>query len=258
MRYRTTTAALAAALLVLGGTAACSSGETPAPSPSPTPAAEATPNGVEDLKADEILKRASAAVSEAQSVKASATTEQEAGTTSSLNLSLTRSGAQGTLSSGESNQELIATEGTIYLKGDDQFNQGVAGANAEKLTGKWVSVPAESPEAGSLRGLTSIGNFFSGLLTPASAPTKVKPKQIDGVRCVGLKSQNGTLWVATTGEPFPIAVESEAATGGVQLTEWNAPVTITAPPAEEVVPYSEVQPSPQPTDGSPAPSPTAS
>lgn len=258
MRHRRTMAGLAAALLVLGGTAACSSGEAPAPSPSPTPTAEATPNGVDKLKADEILKRTSAAVAEATSVKANVSQQQEGGTSSALNLSLTQTGAQGTLASGPSSQEYVATDGTIYLKGDDQFNQQVAGSNASKLTGKWVSVPADSQEAGSLANLSSIPKFFSDLLTPASAPTKVDPKEINGVRCVGLKSQNGTMWVAMTGEPYPIAIESETEQGAVNLSEWNAPVTIAAPPADQVVPYSEVQPSPVPTQGSPAPSPTAS
>lgn len=260
MRHRATMAAVAAGVLLLGGTAACSSGGTPAPSPTPSPTASPTPNGVERLDAEQILERTSVAANAAESVKVKATTAAQTGE-AVLEMSLTKTGSQGK-QSGTNQLEIIASDGTLYLKGDQTFNEAVAGpTRAPELEGKWVSVPANDPQASSFSSLTSSTAFFTSLLRAEGDPKKVAPKEVDGVRCVGLQSQAGTLWVSTIGEPYPVAVEArQAGQGRVTLSDWNAAVTITPPPADQVIPASELQPAtPPPGSSAPgSPSPTAS
>lgn len=246
MRNRATIAAVTTGVLLLGGTAACSSGggTTPSPSASPVPSAEATPNGVEQLSADQILERASAAAKGAESVKVTAKTQEEAGEMS-FEITMTKTGAQGTVTNAQGSLELLATPDTIYIKGDAKFNESYGGqGGAALLEGKWLSIPADNPQATPFRGLVSLETFFDGLLTPESTPTKVAPKDVNGVRSVGLKTDAGTLWVATTGEPYPVAIEpAEGQQGSVTMTDWNAPVTITAPPADQVVDVTKLGPS---------------
>lgn len=255
MRYRATMAAVATLALLFGGAAACSSGSEPPPSsPSPSPAASPTPNGIDKLDAEQILERTSAAANAAESVRVNAQTQSQSGE-SVLEMSLTKTGSQGR-QSGQNTLEIISTDQTLYLKGDQTFNEAVAGpSRAPEIEGKWVSVPANDPQAASFSGLASSTAFFSSLLNAQGDPKKVAPKDVEGVRCVGLQTEAGTLWVSTVGEPYPVAVEArQAGQGRVTMSAWNEPVTITAPPADEVVPASQFQPSPPPG----APSPTAS
>jgi hypothetical protein len=254
MRYRVTIAAVTTGVLLLGGTAACSSGgsSTPSPSPSPVQSAEATPNGVEQLDAQQILQRAQTAAKAAESVKVSAQTQEEAGAMS-FEITMAKTGAQGTVTNAQGSLELIATEDTIFIKGDEKFNQAYGGqGGAALLQGKWLSIPSDNPQAQPFQGLVSLETFFQGLLTPETTPTKVTPKDVNGVRCVGLQTDSGTLWVATTGEPYPMAIEPPSGQqGNVTMTDWNAPVTISAPPQDQVVDITKL-------GASTSPSPSAS
>ena len=61
---------------------------------------------------------------------------------------------------------------------------------------------------------------------------------VSGVATVGLKDNakgGGVLYVADTGEPFPLRIEPGSGTGGVTMSDWNTKITITVPPADQVI-----------------------
>ena len=56
--------------------------------------------------------------------------------------------------------------------------------------------------------------------------------KIEGQKAVGITDQahSGTLYVATTGKPYPVAVVQNGGGGGKLLfNAWDAPVTVQAP-----------------------------
>lgn len=254
MKYRLTAAVIATGVLLLGGVAGCSSsGGSGDQSPSPQQTAEATPNGVQDLPADQILERARAAAAAASSVTVKAATEQD-GQQVNFDLTVTNNGAQGTFeTSTVGSLQLVTTPEMIYIKGDEDFNTSYGGAaGAKLLEGKWLGIPSDDPQAASFTGFGDIKTFTENVLqTEATTFTKEGTKEIDGVPAVGIKGDQGTLWVATEGEPYPLSVTPPAdEKGSLTMTGWNAPVTITPPPTEEVVDLSQLgaSTSPSPTE----------
>jgi hypothetical protein len=69
--------------------------------------------------------------------------------------------------------------------------------------------------------------------------TKGKPKTIDGKQAItltsGTSSDEGALYVATEGEPYPLRIESTKGEGKVDFTGYGDPVKIEAPPSDLVV-----------------------
>ena len=62
---------------------------------------------------------------------------------------------------------------------------------------------------------------------------KTGTSTVKGQAAVGVKdtSQSGTLYVATTGLAYPVRITKHGAGGGtITFSEWDQPVTLTAPP----------------------------
>lgn len=247
MKLAKAAALLATGLLLAGGTTACSSNDSGGGDSSPTNQSEATANGVADLKPEQILKKAKTAATSASSVKVTTTsgepTASAAPQAADLDLTLSDKGAQGSITqAGTGTVEIIATADTVYIKGDDDFNKSYAGDEAaDLLAGKWIGIPSDQPDAQAFAQFASLKSFFESLLTPSSQMEKVDTENIGGTEAVGLKTQAGTLWIATTGEPYPVQIDQEGGSGRVTMTDWNADVTVTAPDPEEVVDLSALQ-----------------
>lgn len=240
MRSRTPVAVAAAALLVLTGASACSSSTSTSTS-SAAPSAEATPNGVQELDAKQILEKSRAAAGAATSVKVVVVQDNQ-GTEVRTDLTLSDQGSTGTLGQPDGqNVEVTGTPDTIFVKGGP-FAQSLGAENAAALEGKWLSIPKDNPAAQSFAGLSSVKEFVDTTLATPEDLKKLPPKDIDGTQAVGLESAQGTLWIATTGEPYPVQITApEGQSGSLTLSDWNAPVTITPPPADQVVDISTLQ-----------------
>ncbi len=254
MQLRTPAALAVTSVLLLGGVAACSS-STSTSTESPTsvaPSAEATPNGVQKESADKILESAKAAAKEATSVKLAVVTDSD-GTEVRTDLSISDAGSQGTLGQPDgASVEVVSTPDTIYVKGD-AFAQSLGGEAAAQTQGKWVSIPTDNPAAQSFTGLNSIDSFVDNVLTTPKSLTKGDEKDLNGTPAIALKSDQGTLWVATTGEPYPLQIDApEGTKGQLTLTEWNVPVSISVPPADQVVDITSI------ASAAPSPAPSAS
>ena len=248
---------LISGLLLAGGLAGCSSSSSSSDasaSASGAPTAEQTPNNVADMEADAILKASKTAADAATSVKVTSMVETGSEQTS-FNLTLTPTGSTGSMSQSMGSFELIATADTIYIKGDANFNKTFAGEEASKLLeGKWLAVPATDPQAANFAAMSSSTDFFDSLLTSDNTSALKKTsdtKDINGVTAIGLTDEGkGTLWIATTGEPYPLSIDPpEGQNGTMSFTDWNADVTVAAPPADQIVDISKL---PGATSPSPA------
>jgi NADPH:quinone reductase-like Zn-dependent oxidoreductase len=152
-----------------------------------------------------------------------------------LDLSLLAgSGARGQLSQNGLGFEVIRTGDTIYLKGSQAFYRQLAGAPAARaLAGRWVKVPASDSGFASLAALTDLRTLIDTTFANHGALSKGGSTTIDGQSAiaVGERGRRGTIYVATTGLPYPVAVVGAAGSQGtVTFDHWNGPVPLTAPP----------------------------
>lgn len=218
MRIRGPLTALSAAVLAVGAIAGCGGSST---------------NGVESKSPTEIVSAAQKAANSAKSVRVDGSVST-AGTQLTLDLQIAEGkGAKGSISEGPLSFELIRLGDSVYIKGSAAFYEHFAGSEAAKLLeGKWLQAPATSGEFATLGNLTDMSQLLSTVLGQHGSLAKGGTSTIDGKKVVAVKdtSKGGVLYVATTGKPYPIQISKSGSTGGkVTFSEWNAPVTITAP-----------------------------
>lgn len=235
MRARTVAAgALAVLVLATGCGASGGSGGSSASTPAG--------NGVASKSAQEILAAATTAA-KAQSSVHIAGVDTTGTDKTELDLSLAKGvGATGTITMGGNKIQLITTTDSVYMKADKAFWTQFGSAAAAAVIGdRWVK--ASSTNA-SFKDLASLGDFASSLdqyLKPTSTITKGEEKTVDGVPAIGLTDGEGTLWVATSGDPLPVRIEPKATgNGGMAFTAWGAPVTITPPAAKDTLDLSAI------------------
>ncbi|MEK8110175.1 hypothetical protein NKG94_49395 [Micromonospora sp. M12] len=75
--------------------------------------------------------------------------------------------------------------------------------------------------------------------------TKGEAREIDGVKTVGLVDgdKDGTLFIATTGEPYPVRMEGGAdSPGQITFSDFGATFDeLKAPPANQVIDFDQLK-----------------
>ena len=129
--------------------------------------------------------------------------------------------------------ELIVVDGTVYIKGSPAFYSHFGGSAAAQLfRGKWLKAPVTGGELASLASLTNLGKLLEQTLSSNGALVRGATTTVASQPVVELRdtAHNGSLYVATTGQPYPIEIVKRGAeTGHVSFTRWNQPVTLAAP-----------------------------
>ncbi len=200
-------------------------------------------NGVSSKSPSEILAASKAAADSASSVHVVGTLASN-GTPITLNLSLaTGHGGRGQISEGSLSFELIVVGDTIYIKGSPAFYSHFGGTAAAQLfQGKWLKAPISSGELGSLAALTNVGKLLDQTLTSHGTLAKGATTTVAGQAVIELRdtSHNGSLFVATTGKPYPIEIIKHGSeTGHITFTNWNQPVSLSAP--SDAIDLSQLQ-----------------
>jgi hypothetical protein len=142
-------------------------------------------------------------------------------------------GGMGTISLGGLSVRTIQINGTVYIKGSEAFYSQLAGARAAHvLRGKWLKAPASDGNFSALASLTDLDKLIDATLESHGSLSSVGATTVDGQKAVGVtdKARGGTLYVATTGVPYPLEiVRAGGAAGKVVFDRWNRPVTLSAP-----------------------------
>jgi len=225
-----------------GSTTSASGGgattEQTTPQTTEQPAAE--DNGVADQSAEEILAAAQEAARSATAVKVSGEIDDIR-----LELSLVRGeGAVGSMSQSGMEFELVVVGDEVYLKGSDQFYEQLGGrAAVTLLSGKWLQVPKTDEDFGSIAQIADMERLLSEALDPdADRLTKGEVEDVDGQPAIGITADDGTLFVATEGEPFPLQLRGgDDRPGAIVFSGWNEPAELTAPDPADVVDIGELQ-----------------
>jgi hypothetical protein len=157
----------------------------------------------------------------------------DAGQPLTLDLTIVKGkGGKGEMSESHLKFEIIRVGGTAYIKGSDEFLRKFAGsAAAALLKGKWLKGSATKGDLSALAPLTDISKLFNGALGSHGKLRNKGETTYKGHKAVAIEdtTQGGTLYVAATGTPYPIAIEGGKSKGAVTFTEWNKTASIEAP-----------------------------
>lgn len=190
-------------------------------------------NGVADKSPNDILAATKAASEDAKSVHVSGSiVSNKSPITLDMSL-LAGKGGRGQLSESGLAFELIQVGGTVYIKGTPAFYKHIGGsAAAQLLQGKWLKAPSSSADFASLSQLTDLHQLVNQTLASHGSLKKSGTTTINGQKVVGITdtTKGGTLYIATTGKPYPIAISKDGGGGGrITFDRWNSDVTLAAP-----------------------------
>jgi hypothetical protein len=188
-------------------------------------------NGVASKSADAIV---TAAVNAADSAKSAHISGRIGGTTSTaLNLNLVSGkGGRGHITVGQLSLQLDVVGSQVFINAPAAFWQHRLGATAAaQLQDKWAKVPAGSKFA-SLAPLTNLRTLLGIVLSTHGKLVKGKTTTVDGQSAVAVHDAagNATIYVATTGAPYPLEIVEPGAQGGqITLDHMDDSVNLTVP-----------------------------
>jgi hypothetical protein len=196
----------------------------------------ASDNGVSAKSANAILQAATNSVEKVSSLHVSGSVTT--GTSPiSLDLDLVSGkGGKGTMSESGLSFQIIVTGGTVYINGSQAFWQHFGGASmAQVLDGKWLKGPATGNFA-SLAQLANLHQLLGQLIANHGTLTKGSKTTVNGQSVIAVNdtTNGGTLYVATTGQPYPIEIVKSGTSGGtISFDKFNQSFSLT-PPANSV------------------------
>jgi hypothetical protein len=186
--------------------------------------------------ASEILEASKTAAEQASSVRVLS----ESGTGPlrlTLDLQLARDSGYARVKILGTSFEVIRLAETLYLRGTPRLYQRL-GITDRIPAGSWVATPAGTPRATELASSTSLAKETGLLLTSTGPITKGAATTLDGQPAIELKPSGelytGNLYIANTGQPYPLKLERHGSVSGITTFEdWNDSVAIT-PPANAI------------------------
>jgi hypothetical protein len=190
-------------------------------------------NGVASKSAEEIVAETKKAADSASSVHVTGSVKS-GGSPVTLDLSMSSgNGASGQISQNGSTFKIVVTGGDAYISGSSSFYGKLGGsAAAQLLAGKWLKVPVSTPEFASFSSLTDMRKLLDTVLVGHGSLEKGATTTIAGQQAIAVKdtTRGGTLYVATTGKPYPLQiVKSGSEAGTISFDKWDEPVSVKAP-----------------------------
>ena len=208
-------AALAAAAALLLGLGACGGGGG---------------NGIADEAPEDALAQAVEAAREAGTVLLRGGSSG-GGERLELDLRLSaEAGATGSITvDGGTAQVRFDGDERAFLQGDEAFWQ--ASGAPEDLVGALAGQFVEAPQfADALRELTDFDAFVDGIAEPEGdlrAGEVAEVSEADGAELYELVTDQGSLFLATEGEPYPVLLRDDD--GDLLLSDWGAEVAVELP-----------------------------
>jgi hypothetical protein len=192
-------------------------------------------NGVSAKTADDILAAAKAAADSKGTVHASGK-HVESGDSVALDMRIdqTRDSAVGYIAINGDRVDIVRIGANIYVKSSPQFltKQGATAAEAQLVGNKWLKTTTSNKDFADFKDFTSIDSF----LEPQGDVTKGSKSTVDGQKVIALidskgTADEGTLFIATTGDPLPVEIVSgKDSSDALKFTDFGTAVTVTAPP----------------------------
>jgi hypothetical protein len=191
-------------------------------------------NGVTSKSPDQILNTAVGAGEAAKSLHVDGAIK-DSGSSVGLNMSIVAGkGASGTVSEGDASFKLITVGGNFYMQPDQAFLLKFAKsqAAAQLFKGRWLKGSSSDASFASFGELTSIKSLMGSLTQSPGTLTKGKTSTLGGQKVIALNSsKGGTMYVATTGKPYPLQISKNSGTqtGTVTFSQYNKSFAISPP-----------------------------
>ncbi|MFD5467824.1 hypothetical protein ACFWIQ_34180 [Kitasatospora sp. NPDC127059] len=257
----------AAICLLLGaGTAACGDNKDSdkAAAPATTAAAAATPTATatptvakldtDNLTAQEIEKKAKDALAGATSLKIAGKMASDDGEMT-IDMVMDSTGqCQGSMAMpGMGSFEIISDGKQYFLKPDTQFWKTFGGpkgdAVAELFKGRYLTGFQNDPKMKDLTDFCKLSDASKQMLDDGSStPTKGSAGTVNGLKTFSLKEKDdkgeeSLLHIATEGKFYPVRLEKTTGSdkGRIDFSDFDKPVTIQAPSADNVIDYTKFQ-----------------
>ena len=189
-------------------------------------------NGIADESPEDALERAVEAAREAGSVRLQGGSAGEDGGTS-LDLDLqvdAEEGATGTLTLDGGSADIRFDGQRAFLQGDNDFwaSSGAPPEAVELLAGQFVEAPAFVE---GLRQLTDFTALVDELAEPEGELRSEGVTEVDGQELLELVSDDGSLFLSTVDEPYPLLLRdaAEDGSGDLELSDWGLDVVVEIP-----------------------------
>jgi hypothetical protein len=210
-------------------------------------------NGVTAKSASEILQATRTAAQNANSVHVVSSATTTHGGSLTLDASLAKDQGRANVSFFRFSLQAIRTDDTIYVKGNELFAARLGAVLGVKVPANtWIKGPAKGTLGRAAGTFTNITTELPVMLAGTGKVTKGTKVKIDGQPTIVLKLSRklytGSLYVATTGQPYPLKLLKTGTgdtpgfseTGQTTFTNWNDPITVTPP--THAVDISQLQP----------------
>ncbi|MDN3355818.1 hypothetical protein [Actinomadura sp. DC4] len=221
----------------LGGTTACNdaskpSGRSAAGSPSAAASAQPADNGIAAKSEADIVKAAQDALAHARSVHIKGAFT-ESGKRTEMDLRMGQNACDGSIkspSNGTNARVYVRCVGKrTYMRSPELIRAEGGAAVARVIGDHWFY--SSKTRSGPLAGLTKPADFAESL-TADGTVTKGKKTTLGGVPVLQLLNDGSSMYVATTGTPYPMRIEPDPPKPGqgLDLLDYNAPLNVVAPP----------------------------
>ncbi|MDV5148226.1 hypothetical protein R1T08_29680 [Streptomyces sp. SBC-4] len=226
----------------------------PAPSPSPDPFANLTP--------DEIAERAVTATQSATSLRMKGRVAAD-GQPLDIDFAVNdRDECTGVMKIDDGTAELRRVDDITYMKGDEAFwrvsmaSQGMPepqiDATIELVKGRWLKIAPGQAGSGDLGGVCDLKGLLADLdkdKAERSGLVRGPDGEVDGTPVATLvKKKTGgetsTVSVSREGKPYILKMVKTGGDepGSMMLSDYDKPVDVVVPPADETVDLSKLAP----------------
>ena len=210
-------------------------------SPTTAPSASSTADPLAGLSASKVIAEANADAEAAPSLTLDGTGIEQ-GQNAIIDIGIKRGqGCTGSIDLGsDGGVKLIMIGKTVYFDPNKQFWLKNAGASAAGVialvNGRYIKLPASDKN---VAGLIDVCNWSTLIDQGADTFTTGKVTTLDGRRVLPIKVSDGsTSYVTDTSKPEYVEAISPTGTAGGSgkaIITVGAPVTLTAPPASQVI-----------------------
>ena len=190
--------------------------------------------GIAGKSGDEIFSAAVDAVDTAKSVHVKGWSTNNTGQPFSFDLTLVaHRGGSGSFTVNGLSFDVVRIGDRAYFRGGvDFWTRALGDTEGRRLAGRWISSSATSGRLAPLSTLIDLKGLIGRVLEKHGELERGSQSTLDGQPVVLITdtTQGGSLYVATTGKPYPIKIVDTSAEGGaLTFDKWDAPVTLTEP-----------------------------
>lgn len=144
-------------------------------------------------------------------------------------------GATGWLKLNGQKLDLVVVGADAYVKADaafySQYGGSVGRALGPSVAGKWLKFPRTNPQFGPITSIADANLLFDSLTVNHGALTNEGETTYEHQSVVAIhdSAKGGTLYVAATGTPYPVALVKSGVGVSTSFDKWGESVTLTPP-----------------------------